>query len=74
MTSVQLKFRYQGRVQPESIPRMHESHRDYGIRAIKIDEKQNVLTLEYDATRLDAKGVEAVLRRMGIPVVELVRE
>ncbi len=74
MTAVEITFRYQGRLRPELLPRTQESHRDFGIRRMKLDEPQNLITVEYDATRLDEKGVEAVLRRAGVPVVELLKK
>lgn len=73
MTAVEITFRYQGRLKTELLARAQEHHSNFGIRRIQLDESQNLITVEYDATRLDEKGVEAVLRRVGVPVVEQVR-
>jgi hypothetical protein len=70
MTAVEITFRYQGRLHPELLARTQEQHENFGIRRIQLDEAQQRITVEYDATRLDEKGVEAVLRRAGVPVVE----
>lgn len=74
MTAVEITFRYQGRLRPEFLARTKEQHGYFGIRRIQLDESRNLVTVEYDATRLDEKGVEAVLRQVGVPVVEQVRE
>lgn len=72
MTAVQITFRYQGPFRPELLPRTQEYHGYYGIRQMKVDPDRNLITVEYDATRLDPNGVEAVLRRVGLPVLERV--
>lgn len=74
MTAVQISFRYDGKIRLDLLARIQESHRDYGVRSLRIDDARRVITVEYDATRLDEKGVEAVLRRMRIPVVEMLSE
>ncbi len=70
MTTVQITFRYQGEFRPEAAFRTKEYHANYGIRQMKLDEANRLITVEYDATRLDAAGVAAVLRRCGVPLTE----
>ena len=70
MTAVEIRFRYQAPFQPQALPRTSEDHGFFGIRKMRLDQQQNVITVEYDATRLDPKGVESVLRRVGVPIVE----
>lgn len=72
MTSVQITFRYQGEIDPKVLPRTQEDHSYYGIRQMRVDTVNRLIAVEYDATRLDAAGVAAVLRRVGIAVVEQV--
>ena len=72
MTSVQITFRYDGLIRPEMLPRTQERQDYFGIRKMRLDEANRLITVDYDATRLDAAGVTAVLRRVGIPVVERV--
>ena len=74
MTTVEIRFRYQGQLRTELLSRTQEQHDYFGIRRIQLDEARKLITVEYDATRLDEKGVEAVLRRVGVPVVEQVQE
>ena len=45
-----------------------EAHKIYGIFHIRLDRDLQRLCVEYDATRLTASDVGAVLRRIGIPV------
>ncbi len=70
MSSVEISFRFQGAFQPQVLPRTQEQHGFFGIRKMRVDPDRNIITVEYDATRLDPKGVESVLRRVGMPVVE----
>ncbi len=74
MTTVEIRFRYQGQLRTELLPRTQEQHGYFGIRRILLDEARKLIIVEYDATRLDEKGVEAVLRRVGVPVVEQVQD
>ncbi len=73
MTTVQITFRYQGEFLPEAAFRTQEYHANYGIRQMKVDDANRLVTVEYDATRLDAAGVAAVLLRCGVPVTERVQ-
>ncbi len=72
MTTVQITFRYKGDFDPEALPRTQEDHGNYGIRQIRVDSERRFVTVEYDATRLKEPQVAAVLRRVGVPVVEQV--
>ncbi|MGH9394268.1 MAG: hypothetical protein ACRD1E_08880 [Terriglobales bacterium] len=42
----------------------------YGIRALKVDEDARRIGIEYDATRLDAAGVIALVRGCGVAATE----
>jgi len=70
MTTVEITFRYQGEFQPDAAFRTQEDHTNFGIRQMMVDAARQTVTVEYDATRLDAAGVAAVLRRCGVPVTE----
>ena len=70
MTTVDVAFRY-GNVPGESELRALASAREvYGIRKVSFDEKESVLRVEYDATRLNEDTVAALLRRAGIDLIE----
>jgi hypothetical protein len=44
----------------------------YGIRALRFDEKNKTVRVEFDATRLNEKSIEALLRRAGLDLTERV--
>ncbi len=44
----------------------------YGIRCIRLDEKEHVMRVEYDASRLNENTVLALLRRAALDVKERV--
>ncbi|MBI4460018.1 MAG: hypothetical protein HY648_08165 [Acidobacteria bacterium] len=47
-----------------------ESYTNLGIRKIAVDENEQALAIEYDATRMDRAGIAALLRRLGVPLAE----
>ncbi len=47
-----------------------ESYTGLGVRKIVVDEKEQTVSVEYDATRMDRNGVAAMLRMRGIPLAE----
>lgn len=72
MTSVDICFRY-GVPPGEAEMRALGSAREvYGIRALRFDEKNKTIMVEFDATRLNEKNVEALLRRAGLDLTEKV--
>jgi len=42
----------------------------YGIRAIRFDEKNKTIRVEFDASRLNEATVEALLRRADLDITE----
>ena len=42
----------------------------YGIRRLTFDRNANTITVEYDATRLNASVVAQLVRRAGLQIVE----
>lgn len=72
MTAVDVCFRY-GMPPGEAAMRALASAREvYGIRALRFDEKNKTIRVEFDATRLNEKNVEALLRRAGLDLTEKV--
>lgn len=70
MTAVDVAYRY-GNVPGAMEMRAIDSLRDvYGIRRILFNEKEKIVRVEYDATRLQEKVVAALLRRAGINLGE----
>ncbi len=72
MTALDVVFRY-GSPPGESEMRALNNMREvYGIRRILVDEKQQTIRVEYDASRLTEGIVAGLLRRAGIDVREKV--
>jgi hypothetical protein len=66
MTQLEVRFRY-GTAPGESELRAIGTLRDvYGIRRITFEEKDSIVRVEFDASRLKAPAVAALLRRAGI--------
>jgi hypothetical protein len=68
MTSVVTVFKYQGPLGPKQAQNLGESYTNLGVRHIAVDEAQQTIAVEYDATRMDRNGVAALLRRLGVPL------
>ena len=69
MTYLDVVFSY-GSVPGESEVRAIDSMREvYGIRAVRFDEKQKVVRVEFDASRLKQDAVVRMLRQAGIDVL-----
>ena len=68
MTTVVAVFRYQGKLGLRQAQDLGESYTHLGVRKIQVNENENTLAIEYDATRMDERGVAALLRRLGIPL------
>lgn len=68
MTAVVAVFHYQGKLGLRQAQNLGESFTHLGVRKIEVNEKENRIAVEYDATRMDQHGVAALLRRLGIPL------
>ncbi|MCI0347905.1 MAG: hypothetical protein L0Z53_00635 [Acidobacteriales bacterium] len=72
MTALDVVFRY-GIPPGETEMRAMKSVREvYGIRAVRFDEKNKTVRIEFDASRLTEANVESLLRRADIDIKERV--
>jgi hypothetical protein len=70
MTAVEVAYHYTNAPGPVEM-RALDSLRDvYGIRRITFHEKEEIVRVEYDASRLQERVVAALLRRAGINLGE----
>ncbi|PYY19700.1 MAG: hypothetical protein DMG60_03255 [Acidobacteria bacterium] len=70
MTQLDVAFRY-GTPPGENELRALTYVRDvYGVRRIEFNEAQQMVRVEYDASRLSEKTVAAILRRAGMDLRE----
>ena len=72
MTSVVAVFKCQGTLGTRQALNLGESFTHLGVRKVRVDEKEQTIAVEYDATRMDRNGVAALLRRLRIPVLDSV--
>ena len=67
MTKLELHFKI-GKLNPDVLQRLGNLGSTYGILRVALSPQKTELTIEFDATRLQEKDVEAVLARTGVPV------
>lgn len=72
MTKVQLQFRLSGALDEAMMQRIADAHGTYGIGRVRVDRSGEYITVDYDATRMNPKEVEAALRGAGIPILKSV--
>ena len=70
MTLLEITYELQSPLSYEQLQRLGEFANTYGLRRFRVDEKHNLLTLEYDASRLRETQVAHVLGKAGIPIVQ----
>ena len=66
MTQLDVCFRYGVPPGESEVRALSNAREVYGIRKISFDEKERTIRVEYDATRLKEKEVEAALKRAGV--------
>ncbi len=72
MTALDVVFRYGSQTGESEMRALNRMREVYGIRRILLDEKQQTIRIEFDASRLTGDIVAGLLRRAGIDVVQKV--
>ena len=72
MTQLDVAFRYGTPPGENELHALTYARDVYGVRKIEFDEAQQVVRVEYDATRLNDDTVAAILRRAGLDLKEKV--
>jgi len=70
MTTVDVCFRYDRPPREAEMRALGAMREVYGIRALRFDEKNKTVRVEFDATRLNESNVESLLRRAGLDLTE----
>ncbi len=70
MTTVEIVFRYSGQPTEVETFALANAREVYGIRRLSFDRAASTLLVEYDATRLNAATVTALVRRSGLQLIE----
>ena len=68
MTLVEVTYELQAPLGTQHLRKLSEFANTYGLRRFRVDNAQNRLSFEYDASRLKEAEVAQVLRRAAIPV------
>jgi len=68
MTLVEVTYEVQSPLTPEQLRTLGEFANTYGLRRFRVDEANNQLSFEYDASRLRETQVEHVLAQARIAV------
>ncbi len=68
MTKVTLRYDLARSLGEEDLENIALVHRTYGMSRVQPGPRQNQITVDYDASRLMKKDVEAVLTRHAIPI------
>jgi len=66
MTKVVARFRIESPPGEQQLARLADARGVYGILAFRLDEANQQLSVEYDATRLRPEEVAALLRQCGV--------
>jgi len=70
MTQLDVSYRY-GNAPSEPEMRALDNVREvYGVRRVTFDEKQNIVRVEFDASRLSEAAIAGLLRRAGVDLKE----
>lgn len=69
MTLVEVTYELQSPLGKEQLARLGAFANTYGLRKFRVDDAKNLLSFEYDASRLKETEVVHVLRQATIPVV-----
>jgi len=68
MTKVQLEYNLVRPLTDSDAGAVADVHSWYGIQRVQLTPSLDKLAVEYDASRLTEKDVEAVLLRFGLPI------
>lgn len=72
MTTVDIVFRYEAQPTAQQTVALANIREVYGIRRLSFAQAAQTLTIEYDATRLNAATVERLVRQTGLVAEPLV--
>ncbi|MGH9579483.1 MAG: hypothetical protein ACRD2R_00705 [Terriglobales bacterium] len=72
MTAVEIVFRYGAPPEERDLRALQAVREVYGVRRLEFDERACTVRVEYDASRLTAEDIAALLRGAGLEIKERV--
>ncbi len=73
MTAVDVCFRYGVAPGEQEMRALNSAREIYGIRKMTFEEKEKIVRVEFDATRLHEAEIANILRRAGLDLKEKVQ-
>jgi hypothetical protein len=70
MTQLQVAYRYTGSLSERMMRALDDVREVYGVRRITLDEKQQIVQVEFDASRFKEPVIAGLLRRAGMDIGE----
>lgn len=68
MTQMDVSFRYVNRPDERIMAAIDNMREVYGIRRVRVNEKEQIVRVEYDASRLKEPVVAKLLRNAGLSI------
>ena len=73
MTAVDVCYKYGVPPGEPELAAINSAREVYGVRKITFEEKDNLVRVEYDATRLNESAIANLLRHAGLDIKEKVQ-
>jgi hypothetical protein len=73
MTTVDVCYRYGTPPGEQEVRALNSAREVYGVRKMVFEEKEKIVRVEYDATRLDEPEIAQLLRRAGLDIRERIQ-
>lgn len=70
MTQLEVRYRYANSPTESEMRAIDAMREVYGVRRISFEEKERVVKVEFDASRLKEPAIAALLRRAGMDLQE----
>ena len=71
MTLLEITYQLQSPLSHQQLSKLGEFANTYGLRRFSVDESNNRITIEYDASRLRETQIAHVLGLAGISIVQI---
>jgi hypothetical protein len=70
MTQMEIAYRYAGSVGEAEMRALDSIREVYGVRRITLNEKEQIVRVEFDASRFKEPVIAGLLRRAGVDIGE----